>query len=140
MRALTAIVAAVLSVTTGGALRCPCQLAPLFRPVAVATPDAPQPEKSPCRSCPCHAHEEPDSREPVAPEPGPGRPPCPHGPGVDVTPPPAGSDRVGDDAATALEHQALAPRPGAPVARLAPAGTTLPPPPDHLRYCHAFRC
>src|SRR6188768_2021002 len=96
MRAVTAIVAAVLSVTTGGPLRCPCQYAALLRPTPVPTKASPRAAEPPCRTCPCHAHQEPDSPAPAAPEPGPGHPPCPHGPGVDVTPPPAGSDRGGD--------------------------------------------
>ena len=139
MRALTAIVAAVLPVTTGGPLRCPCELAQLVRPVAVVSAD-----KSPCPSCPCHAHEEPDSPEPTDPRPVPGLPPCPHGPGVDLTPPPAASDRAVDDpfgaAAADITHQHSGFEAGASTARFVLADATPSPPPDHLRYCHAFRC
>lgn len=143
MRVLTAIVAAVLSVTTGGSLRCPCQLAQVFRPAAAVAPVA-LADKSPCRSCPCHSHEEPESPAPTAPQPGPRCPACPHCLSLDLTPPPAGGDRGVDDqlgdAAADLDLPRTGPVGGATAARVVRTDGAHPPPPDHLRYCHAFRC
>ena len=141
MRVLTAIVAAVLSVTTGGPLRCPCQLAKVARPAAPATvcDDAPG-----CRSCPCHRNAEPVSLQGQCPEPAPERVPCPHGPALDLTPPPAGVERVGDDS-PAFDGGAFGEHPAARLVCNQAAGSrattpAYPPPVDHLRYSHAFRC
>lgn len=142
MRVLTAIVAAVLSVTTGGPLRCPCRLAELIRPTPPATVHDDTVPVS--RSCPCHRHAEPDASERQCPERAPERVPCPHGPAFVLTPPPAGAERVGDDS-PADEGVALGEHAAFRVvcnrtAALTAAASTHPPPVDHLRYSHAFRC
>ncbi|QDU21349.1 hypothetical protein [Urbifossiella limnaea] len=141
MRALTAIVAAILSVTTGGPLRCPCQLADLLRPAAPAAvcDNAPV-----CRSCPCHRHAEPDDPQPRSPDRVPERVPCPHGPALDITPPPAGEYGVGNDTPSD-EGIAFCEDVAVRVAVIGDATPTAlklaqTPPVDHIRYSHAFRC
>lgn len=100
MRHLAAIVAAVMSVTTGGPLRCPCQVTAFVRSSACESasgqtkPAADQPQK-----CGCKAHaaaEAPPPAEETPPTPE----PCKHGRGIDLVAPAAGSDRQ----AGASEH------------------------------------
>lgn len=146
MRLVATIIAAVMSVTTGGPLRCPCQLVPLLRPeAAVCETIRPIEGQTVERCCGCKGHREPNS-EPTAPRPSPDRPPCQHGPAIDLVPPAHPGERVTDgtdptDPATPCGGDPASVSPvlslDTPLrVRLAPF-TSLP---DRLRYCHAFRC
>ena len=145
MRLAAAILATVMSVTTGGPLRCPCHLLALLRtgPSTVVAPPAAEQEAS--GGCGCRVHREPQP-EPTDQRPRPHRPPCPHGPGVDLLPPLSTGERVvgghdsGDPVVTLPGH-GYAPTTAssydsAVSAHVTPAAS----PPDRLRYCHAFRC
>lgn len=90
MRAVVTIIVAVMSVVTGGPLRCPCQFATMFRAVtcstestsAVRIPQTPQ-SAADHSGCGCKAHmaaddQPPEERHPVQPE------PCNHGPGTNI--------------------------------------------------------
>ena len=147
MRAVTAIIVAVMSVTTGGPLRCPCQLAALFRtetalgPTAHSTMDLPK-----GRCCPCGSHAAPGRPGPVEPKPAPHSPPCRHHLVIDLAAPHAGTERVFDDhdpgdptAAPVNDTDRSLLVHSADAALLSSAGRS-PPPRDLLRYCHAFRC
>lgn len=150
MRSGATIIAAVLSVFTGGPLRCPCQLAALFEsyPPTVLTPHAATQEDEAGRSekhrCSCKTHREPAPPEqPIEQKPTPGVP-CQHCPGVDLVPPVATGERLasdrdlGDwsaafpDAAFPQTHR---PDTLHPVTHLMTTSA-----PDRLRYCHSFRC
>lgn len=146
MRRVAAIIAAVMSVTTGGPLRCPCHLIALLQPECCAAPVAqPAAERPVEHCCGCKAHRAPQP-EPTDPQPSPHRPPCPHVPGIDLVPPHAPGERaasgheLGDPAVMALG--------GGHVSASARASDSPPPvpvtlaasPPDRLRYSHAFRC
>lgn len=150
MRAAVAILAAVMSVTTGGPLRCPCYLVALLNGgTAVAAPpaDCPLPTPTPC--CPCKAHreaDEPKSAEGSTPErtPHPSAP-CNHGPGIDLVAPTASGERLAGESETGHGTLALS----AERLDLSPSHadlvrTLLPDPPSSahspLRYCHSFRC
>lgn len=146
MRVVATIIAAVMSVTTGGPLRCPCHLLALLRTEpAVARTAQPLVERPTGDCCGCKSHREPQP-EPTDPRPAPHHPACPHGPGIDLVPPLATGERVtgghesgtsavmalGDSHAYLLAWGYESPRP-MPAAFAAS-------PPDRLRYCHAFRC
>ncbi|MBX9582895.1 MAG: hypothetical protein K2X87_21515 [Gemmataceae bacterium] len=145
MRLVAAIIAAVMSVTTGGPLRCPCHLVARLRtePAAVPVPQSAV-ERPADRCCGCKTNREPRP-EPTDPRPAP-HPPCPHGPGIDLVPPLATGERVvgghgsGDQAVTAPGDGHDCPSawgldPPLPVPVAVAAS-----PHDQLRYCHAFRC
>lgn len=130
MRMSAAVLAAVLSVATGGPLRCPCQLAQLVWGSYCVADD------SDCEraECPCHSHEEPGQRDPGEP--------CHHGLGLEVVavvnasggdnsfdgPMPAPVSRapqliernaVGFERFDCLDFRSIS---------------------DRLLYCHSFRC
>lgn len=146
MRDLTAIIVAVMSVTTGGPLRCPCQLAALCRGETHSGPVTrtvqPQPKN---RCCPCESHADPGLPGPVEPKPSPNSPPCNHHPVIVLAAVHAGAERVYDDrepgdptAAPVSDIARVLPAHAAGAALLCLAGRSLPPN-DRLRYCHAFR-
>lgn len=151
MRALATIIAAVLSVTTGGPLRCPCLLVPQIRAACVETVAPPSGDDSSPSGCRCRAHQEaevPPLTPPDSPHQGrhePPHAPCPHGPGIDLTAPPAGVEQ--GESQSGAEQPALV---GAGTFALvlstlgyvAASHPPAPPPAtcQHLRFCHAFRC
>lgn len=146
MRAVAAIIVAVMSVTTGGPLRCPCQLAAFFRtgPQTCALPPAPKAcQEKNC--CPCHSHDDAPTQEQESPKPSPQAPPCPHGQGIDLAPPLTSLDREVGGVEHGAPAVATAPLglfsvpPGGPSVPVDPNAHSTPPP-DHLRYCHSFRC
>lgn len=144
MRSLVAILAAVMAVTTGGPLRCPCHIAALLRANSAARAVQSPAEKPIERRCGCKAHGEPQPG-PTTPRPSPDHPPCQHGPGLDLAPPLAACERVGggfdwgdpaavtDNAGRISAAWGVHPHLPVPV-------TLAASPPDPLRYCHAFRC
>ena len=147
MRALAAIIVAVMPVTTGGPLRCPCRLAALFktepRVCDASRPAEDRPEK---RGCPCKSHGESKEPGPGEPKPAPGHPPCSHHLGIDLAPPLAGAERVvhdrdpGNPAVAAVNDTCLFVPPLGTGVRLLSPGAGPSQLPDRLRYCHAFRC
>lgn len=148
MRAVAAIIAAVMSVTTGGSLRCPCQLAFLFRAGSCDTSACVEasPPTAEKQTCSCEARHEPEQPDPAEPKPGPAKPPCPHGPGIDLIQPAAGGERIGGSDVTG--GLAMAPPCASAAGCHARGHQEAPPPdparrwptPDRLRYCHSFRC
>lgn len=150
MRALATIIAAVLSVTTGGPLRCPCQFLPQVRAASAERVATPRAEVSSCRGCGCRAHQEKES-PPPAPADSPPQErnetphaPCPHGPGVDLTAPPGGVEMGDSEAGT---DQPVLVSGGNYALTLSALDCVAPHPPSappstcqHLRFCHAFRC
>ena len=149
MRLVAAIIAAVMSVATGGPLRCPCQFAALFRNTpctdqsAVRTVPTTQPS-APHSGCGCKTHTTDDEQPPAEHQPDQPEP-CNHGPGIDLVAPSTVDRQSGDlgaegapFAATsgeflsyrALVRHDLAERPPG-------SDTSLP---ARLRFSHAFRC
>lgn len=97
MRLWAAILAAVMSVTTGGTLCCPCQFAALCertisheRAIQVHT-EAPAEHR-----CPCHAHQDSEPPCPAEEQHQP-VPSCPHGPGLDLATPTTFGERTSTD-------------------------------------------
>lgn len=149
MRAAVAILAAVMSVTTGGPLRCPCYLVALLKGTTVTAPPAEFPLPTPAPGCSCKSHREADEPKPGeenTPEktPHPSAP-CNHGPGVDLVAPtasgerPTGGDETGQSTlAFSVERLDLSPSHAGAVRAIVPD----PPSSNHspLRYCHSFRC
>lgn len=156
MQRAAAIIVAVLSVLTGGPLRCPCRLVALFADrvptVLTAQPTSVEGEPDRCggERCSCKSH-----REPALPEqppertperlPAPGVP-CQHCPNVDLVPPVTIGERLAGDRdpgdMTAAPHDAA---PADPLTRRPDALPLAVPEltssaPDRLRYCHSFRC
>lgn len=139
MRHLAAIIAAVLSVTTGGPLRCPCRLATL-----ASTPAPPERPVDSGRShqCGCKSHAGKDVDRPAPPA-SPRPEPCDHGPGIDLLACTA-VDRQADDSGG---NQLIVPAVAHTGSELAgkhalapdPSGRSTSPT-AHLRYAHAFRC
>ena len=152
MRASVAIIAAVMSVTTGGPLRCPCQLAALFPgnqfpPGAAcdteAYPAIPAENEKHC--CSCIKHHEPERPAPTKPTQAPDAP-CEHGLGADLVPLVANGERVAGDLNPGDPVFALAGR-SYPFLKASVQPVAIPTlsgslsgHPDQLRYCHAFRC
>lgn len=153
MRMVAAMIAAVMSVATGGPLRCPCHFAALLRdtpctaksaPAVRALPTAPTTARH--LGCGCKSHktadEPPTEGQPVRPA----QPePCKHGPGIDLVVPTAVDRQSGDLGADdctfgatsegfpscpALVRHGLTGRPVGSDSSL----------PALLRYSHAFRC
>lgn len=146
MRAVVAIIVAVMSVTTGGPTRCPCQIAALFRAgTQTCEPPPAQKRSQEKRACRCHSHCESSEQQPEHPTPPPESPKCPHGPGIDLAPPQSATDRAASDAGDlsqlefAATHGLFAVAPRGHSGLFDP-GTHLSPHPDRLRYCHSFRC
>lgn len=156
MQRAASIIVAVLSVLTGGPLRCPCRLVALFADcvptVLTAQPASVEGEPDRCggERCSCKSH-----REPAPPEqppertperlPAPGVP-CQHCPNVDLVPPVTTGERLAGDRdpgdLTAAAHDAA---PADPLTRRPDARALAAPEftssaPDRLRYCHSFRC
>lgn len=147
MRRVLAVIAAVMSVATGGPLRCPCQLAALFldgsssrETSARIPPPAPPSHPSGCK-CQGHVHDD----EPAPTEERRDHPePCNHGPGVDLLTPATADRQAGDSGsdghAVAVSH--FVPALSVVTEADAPARPLKSDfsPPDCLRFCHAFRC
>lgn len=152
MRAGAAIIAAVLSVFTGGPLRCPCRFAAVLVSHSQTTPSLPMAPSEDgaggCGelSCSCKSHPEPARPDaPTKRPPAPGVP-CGHCPAVDLVLPGGSGERAvgdrepggvsaasfGDSSAAPLAH-----RPE-PLVLLALECTSSAP--NRLRYCHSFRC
>jgi hypothetical protein len=149
MRLVAAIIAAVMSVATGGPLRCPCQFAALFRNTPCTDQSAvrtlPTTQPSDLHSC-CGCKTQTTDDEPPPAEHQPDQPePCSHGPGIDLVAPSTVDRQSGDLGAE-----------GAPFAATSGAFLSLralvrhdlaerPPGSDtslhaRLRFSHAFRC
>ena len=96
MRAAVALLAMVMSVTTGGPLRCPCRVAALLHTStcpAKAEPRAASPEKHRCH---CQTHRGQPESKPKEPNRTP-QPPCEHSTAVDVISPTAAERVAGDE-------------------------------------------
>jgi hypothetical protein len=92
MRTLTAILVAILSVTTSGPLRCPCHLASFFNaPVCESLAKFDREATDCLQSCGCR-HNEPDEAPSHDKTPSPQS--CPCGPAIDLEPPLVAADRV----------------------------------------------
>ena len=152
MRLAMAIIVAVMSVFTGGPLRCPCHLAVLF----TKRPPTAQPfqvtrlpsnaERCSTHRCPCKTHRSPTGPEqPGEPAPVPGAP-CGHCPNFDLGLPAVNGDRLQTDRDTGDFTSAPFSR-DAHVFLTTCLDTLLnasdpitSSAPDRLRYCHSFRC
>lgn len=141
MRHLAAIIAALLSVTTGGPLRCPCRLAALTCSPVEAAPER---ADEACRShkCGCKPLAEQDVRRPGPPT-SPRPEPCEHGPGVDLLALSAADPQT--DEADSTPH--IVPGVLHTASNVATVHVLLPgtcgrstSPTSHFRYAHAFRC
>ncbi len=106
MRILAAIIAALMSVTTGGPLRCPCQLAKLGPPVGWPCQETAAQPPAPTHQCGCKTHTTDERRAPADDRPG-GHPPgdhapCHHGPVADLAAPAAAERPAGGSTDYAL--------------------------------------
>lgn len=152
MRLAVAIIVAVMSVVTGGPLRCPCQLAVLFNnrlptaPPSQVTRLAAESERCSSRQCPCKSHQTPvDPERPAERTPVPGAP-CEHCPNFDLSLPVGNGDRLQTDRDT--DDFASAPfarethvfLTASPDTLVNASGSITSWAPDRLRYCHSFRC
>ena len=150
MRLVAAIIAAVMSVATGGPLRCPCQLAALLRDTpctdqsASAVRTLPTTPPSALHSgCGCKTHTTDDEQPPAEHQPD--RPePCNHGPGIDLVAPSTVERQAGD---SELGNPLSVPSGGAAASPCRVPDTSFvssaeidSSPPARLRYCHSFRC
>lgn len=152
MRLAVAIIVAVMSVVTGGPLRCPCQLAVLFNnrlptaPPLQATRLTAETERCSTKHCPCKSHQPPvDPEQPAERTPVPGAP-CGHCPNFDLGLPVGNGDRLQTDRDTGDftsapfardTHVFLTACLDTPVTAIDPIDSSAP---DRLRYCHSFRC
>ena len=140
MRVVAAILAMVMSVTTGGPLRCPCQVLTLLKGDSPSTSSLPTPDDDDCCSCKSHLKK----HENKSPDPEKKLPPCQHGPEIDL-PPPSNADSLveGHDLAVAgdLNCESLIPSnaPFRDASRVASRNHHAPPL-QVLKYCFAFRC
>lgn len=144
MRIWAAIFVAVMSVATGGPLRCPCQVKAMFEGMtSLAAVPKPKSEKAPRHPCTCHAHQQEEQHGPNEPRPEPNCPTCPHGPGVDLVPPVAAGERTAGERSfgeTTFGYASVSLAATTISLRRSPA--FIEPnssPPEQLRYCHAFR-
>lgn len=148
MRLSAAILAMLMAVTTGGPLRCPCQIWALLKSEAVesqqciALPTVEDDEA--CCSCKSH-HIKHDNKPPEPEKRSPRHLPCKHGPAIDIAPPISHAEGVGEhhDLAAAVDLSVESAIP--PIVRLlAPSGCApsepLASPLHALKYCFAFRC
>ena len=98
MRLWAAILAAFMSVTTVGTLRCPCQFAALFeRTISRERTSQVHAEVPAEHRCPCHAHQDSEPPCPAEEDPHQPVPSCPHGPGLDLATPTTVGERTGTD-------------------------------------------
>lgn len=147
MRVVAAILAMVMSVTTGG-LRCPCQVLTLLKGDTPCVSHLPIPasdsDNDECCSCKSH-HKKHENKSPDPEKKSPQMPPCPHGPGIDLPPPGSSAERIAGDhelgVAVGLTRESSIPV----IARLldltcAEPADTFAPPLHALKYCFAFRC
>ena len=155
MRQVAAIIAAVLSVLTGGPLRCPCQLAAHFADYAhaasiVLTPRPSSVEGKPGHRggerCSCKTHRGPAlPGQPTERPPAPGVP-CQHCPNVDLALAVTLGERLAGDrdpsdmTAAPLEAAQTVPLTCPPDALSLAVPQLTSAAPDRLRFCHSFRC
>lgn len=148
MRVVAAILAMVMSVATGGPLRCPCQVLTLLKGDAPCVSHPPIPafasDDDECCSCKSH-HQKHESKSPNPEKKSPPMPPCQHGPGIDLPPPGSSAERLAGDheleAAVGLGCESSIPV----IARLLDLSRVEPSDPfasplHALKYCFAFRC
>lgn len=148
MRTLAAIFATLMSVTTGGPLRCPCQLAKLCLPSERPCQAAPAEPAAPTHQCGCKAETTNARRAPADHRPGKRSPgdhtPCQHGPVTDLAAPAAGERLTGDSTGDALtvtpSSFTLVTRPTAVMVGRAGWLESAPSSQALLRYVHSFRC
>ena len=145
MRFWAAILAAVMSVTTGGTLRCPCQFAALCERATSHERTSQVHTESPAEHrCPCHAHQDSEPPCPAEEEPHEPVPSCPHGPGLDLATPTTVGERTGTDGEPTVASLAesvpaiLVALPTQPVTRSQLAVDCSQS--HRLRYSHSFRC
>jgi hypothetical protein len=139
---LTAVIAAVLTVTTGGPLRCPCQF-----PQLVCETDriAESLSADETLNCPCHSHHKselpPSSEQGRAPA-----KPCEHGPGIDIAALVTNGERPtvyhdsfdGPELDSILDsHTSQNDQSNGRMLLDCPGRTSES---DRLKYCHSFRC
>lgn len=144
MRSLVAILVGFMSVTTGGPLRCPCQLAGVVKHSAAPSKrvTTEPPLKHP--PCGCKAHATKDDRPAEEKSPTPSEP-CKHGPTLDLAVPVTGGERQHGGVDGGCGDAPLVGPPSAdwPLCKTssvpAPPGATTSPA-AFLRYAHAFRC
>lgn len=146
MRQVAVILAAVMSIATGGPLHCPCQFATTLERIADATGVLYSTTASSDRHC-CSSKKHHGSKRPApaAPEPAPGSPPC-SCPTLDLASPLATGERAGADRQLGEADVADIGEGGlTPSTLRVHTPLSLPPniiaaTPDELRYCHSFRC
>lgn len=142
MRSVTAVIAAILSVVTGGPLRCPCQVAALGRGAEhVAEFHA----ANEADDCPCHSHRKPCLPQSTEHKHAPCEP-CRHGAAIDVLAPVVTGERLSGER-EAVDRMPLVPgdcSQGSPGCGLdgmpldnIPVSSSAS---DQLRYCHSFLC
>ena len=149
MRLAATILAAIMSVTTGGTLHCPCQIQSLF-PCSTSVSAIPnsQSEATAKQSCSCSTHRDAQelSHPGHEPEPKPEGPTCPHGPSIDFVSPIIGGERnTGDrdSVGLAFHFDGLSLVSTRKVSSLNSDTNQLihhSSAFDLLRYCHAFHC
>lgn len=149
MRLAATILAAIMSVTTGGTLRCPCQIQGLLpcstSVFAISNSHSESTAKQLC-SCSTHRDAQELSHSGHEPEPKPESPTCPHGPSIDfVTPIMGGERNTGDrDSAGLAFHfdclSRVSPRElnslNSDTNQVKHRSSAF----ELLRFCHAFHC
>lgn len=148
MRVAAAILAMVMSVTTGGSLRCPCHVLTLLKGDARCVSDTPNPVSNPDEDecCPCKSHrKKEENKSPHSEKKSPCSPPCPHGSGIDLPPPYSSGERVAGDHDLGVRGDSLGVPPSLQITCRCDAvrdafQNPFAPPHQSLKYCFAFRC
>lgn len=143
MRSLAAILVAVMSVTTGGSLRCPCQLWTLLGPGAPTCEGPPTQTSATENLCACKGHRNLPPGGPSEPSPCQKTPSCPHTASVDVILPSAGERLTADEdsgfSVPLVIEGAYASHHVFAVGLLNNTAGHPSEPSDRLRFCHSFR-
>jgi hypothetical protein len=143
--AWTLLVAFLVTTPVAGAVRCPCHLAGLLRPVATRDHSGPAARPTACKCCEHREDATPRERGEFGSRPPlPADPPCDHGPGIDLAPTGLVGERAAEVCGGPVEVAAVGPLPPAPaevaaLPRSPPPPLLGPPPLAELRFTHAFR-